>query len=68
MKKYLKQWLKRDRYVLQYNIGDNKVYQNDNKVVVIHPKLGLRLMYPLDYFSKEYFKKAIKKDLAEQEK
>ena len=55
--KWFQQWLDRDGYTLWYEYKDNEVFKNDDKVLVWHPSLGLRFMFPLDYFPNEYLVK-----------
>lgn len=67
MEQWISDWLNSQKFSFAYKIGDNEVWDNDKHKVVVHPAIGLRLMYPVNYYSKKYFKEAIMKDLAAQE-
>lgn len=71
MKKHdwFEEWLIKENYVMWFEYHTNEVFKNNKYCVVWHESYGMRLMIPLDYFSKEYLRYVfIPKELDKQKR
>jgi len=52
-----------ERFICEY-----EVFRNTERIVIIHPTLGIRLFYLLDLFDKYYTESVIEMDLRNLDK
>lgn len=64
---WLVNWLQANDYEYERNIGENEVWRNKIKLLVIHPDIGVKLIYRLSMFNESYTESVIESDLKQRD-
>ncbi len=68
LKQSVLNYLENNDFKFERFINENEVFRNTERIVIIHPILGIRLFYLLDLFDKYYTESVIEMDLRNLDK